>query len=58
VRRARDGKLTAEDFAGDDFAHEPWHDRNGALGAAADARSGCDHRRRRNGVPGRVPGRQ
>ncbi len=42
----------------DDFAHQPGHDRHGALGAAADARSGCDHRRRRDGVPGRVPGRQ
>ena len=59
VRRARDGKLTAEDFCGrHDLAHQPGHDRHRALGAAADARSGCDHRRRCDGVPGRVPGRQ
>ena len=42
----------------DDLAHQPGHDRHRALGAAADARSGRDHRRRRDGVPGGVPGRQ
>ena len=42
----------------DDFADQPGHDRHGALGAAADARAGRDHRRRRDGVPGRVPGRE
>ncbi len=37
VRRARDGKLTAEDFARrDDFADQPRHHRHRALGAAAD----------------------
>ncbi len=59
VRRARDGKLTAEDFCRrDDLADQPGHHRHRALGAAADARPGRDRRRRRDGVPGRVPGRQ
>ncbi len=59
VRRARDGKLTAEDFFWrDDLADQPGHHRHRALGAAADARPGRHRRRRRDGVPGRVPGRQ
>ena len=58
VRKARDGKLTVEDFAGhDDLADQPRHHRHQPLGAAADARPGRDHRRRRHGVPAGVAGR-
>ena len=42
----------------DDFADQPRHHRHRALGAAADGRPGRDHRRGRDGVPGRVAGRQ
>ena len=42
----------------DDFADQPRHHRHRALGAAADARPGRDRRRRRDGIPRRVPGRQ
>ena len=42
----------------DDFADQPRHHRHRALGAAADGRPGRHHRRRRDGIPGRVPGRQ
>ena len=41
-----------------DLADQPRHHRHRALRAAADARPGRDRRRRRDGVPGRVPGRQ
>ena len=59
VRRARDGKLTARRLCRrDDFADQPRHHRHRALGAAADARPGRHHRRGRDGVPGRVSGRQ
>ena len=59
VRRARDNKLTADDFAGTTITpDQPGHDRHRALGAAADGRPGHDHRRRRDGVPRRVPGRR
>ena len=40
-----------------DQPDQPRHDRHRPLGAAADARPGHDHRRRRHGLPGRVPGR-
>ena len=59
VRRARDGKLTAEDFAGVTISlTNPGHHRHRALGAAADGRPGRHHRRRRDGIPRRVPGCQ
>ena len=41
----------------DDHPHQPGHHRHRPLGAAADGRPGHDHRRRRDGVPRRVPGR-
>ncbi len=40
------------------LADQPGHHRHRALGAPPHARPGRDHRRRRHGVPGRVPGRQ
>ena len=40
-----------------DQPDEPRHDRDRALGAAADAGPGLHRRRRRDGVPGRLPGR-
>ena len=57
IRRARaeqadDGGLHRDD----DQPDQPGHDRHQPLGAAADRRPGRDHRRRRHGVPGRVPG--
>ena len=42
----------------DDFADQSRHHRHRALGAAADAWPGRDHRGGRDGIPGRVPGRQ
>ena len=58
VRKARDGKLTVEDFAGTTVSpDQPGHHRHQPLGAAPDARPGRDHRRRRDGVPAGVPGR-
>ena len=49
---------TVDDFAGhDDLADQPRHHRHRALGAAPDAGPGHDHRRRRDGLPRRVPGR-
>ncbi len=41
----------------DDQPDQPGHDRHRALGAAAHEGPGHDHRRRGDGVPGRVPGR-
>ena len=41
-----------------DQPDEPGHHRHRPLGAAADGRPGHDRRRRRDGVPGRVAGRQ
>ena len=54
VRKARDAKLTVDDFQGTTISpHQPGHDRHQPLGAAPDARPGRDHRRRRHGVPAR-----
>ena len=59
VRKARDNKLTVEDFAGTTITpDQPRHHRHGPLGAPPDAGPGRDHRRRRAGVPRRVAGRQ
>ena len=59
VRKARTGALTAEDFAGTTISlTNPGTHRHQPLGAAPDAGPGHDHRRRRDGVPGRVPGGQ
>ena len=58
VRRARTGKLTVDDYAGTTITpDQPGHDRHRALGAPADGRAGLHRRRRRDGVPGRLPGR-
>ena len=58
VRKARNGKLTVDDFAGTThLAHQPGHHRHQPLGAAADEGPGLHHRRRVDGLPGRVPGR-
>ena len=59
VRRARDGKLTAEDFAGVTISLT----NPGTIGTVHSvprlmSRPGRDHRRRRHGIPRRVPGRQ
>ena len=59
VRKARSGKLIAEDFAGTTISLT----NPGSIGTnhsvpAADAGPGHDHRRRCHGVPRRVPGRQ
>ena len=59
VRKARAGALTAEDYAGTTISLT----NPGGIGTnhsvpAADVRAERDHRRRRAGVPGRVPGRQ
>ena len=57
VRRARRSKLTDGGLRRHhDHADQPRPHRHRPLGAAADARPGRDHRRRRDGVPGRVPG--
>ena len=40
-----------------DQPDQPGHDRHRALGAAAGGRAGLHRRRRRDGVPGRLPGR-
>ena len=58
VRRARDNKLTADDFAGTTISLT----NPGTIGTVHSvprlmAGPGHDHRRRRDGVPGRVPGR-
>ena len=59
VRKARAGALTAEDFAGTTISpDQPRHAGHQPLRAAADAGPGHDRRRRRDGVPRRVPGRQ
>ena len=54
VKKARAGSLTVEDFAGTTITlDQPGHHRHQPLGAAADAGSGRDHRRRVDGVPAR-----
>ena len=59
VRKARAGALTAEDYAGTTISpDQPGQHRHQPLGAPADAGPERDHRRRRDGVPGLVPGRQ
>ena len=58
VRKARDGKLTVEDFQGTTLSlTNPGTHRHQPLGAPPDARAGRDHRGRRHGVPPGVPGR-
>ena len=57
VRRARRNELTMEDYAGTTISLT----NPGGIGtvhshAAADGGAGHDHRRRRDGVPGAVPG--
>ena len=59
VRKARNNKLTVEDFQGTTISlTNPGHDRHRPLRASADVRPGRDHRRRRAGVPRRVAGRE
>ena len=56
-RRARAQQADRRGLPGhDDLADQPGRHRHRALGAAADAGPGHDHRRRRAGVPGRVAG--
>ncbi len=59
VRKVHTGKVSPDDFAGVTVdAHQPGHARHGAVGSAADARPGRDHRRGRSRLPGRVRGRR
>ena len=59
VRKARSGNAHRRGLHGHhDLAHQPRHPRHQPLGAAADAGPGHDRRRRRDGVPRRVPGRE
>ena len=59
VRRARGNKLTVDDFQG--HLHQPdqpGHDRHQPLGPPPDGRAGLHRRRRRDGIPRRIPGRR
>ena len=59
VKKARGGKLTVEDFQGTTISlTNPGHHRHRPLGAPAHERPGRHHRRRRDGVPRRVAGRE
>ena len=58
VRKARDNKLTMDDYSGTtDQPDQRRRPRHQPLGAAADARPGRHHRRRRDGLPAGVAGR-
>ena len=57
VKKARAGQLDLGRFRRDQhYADQPRHHRHQPFGAAADAGPRCDHRRRVDGVPARVPG--
>ncbi len=53
-RQAHGGRLRGHH----DLADQPGHDRHRALGPPADGRAGLHRRGRRDGVPGRLPGRR